>query len=494
MGSATHQLHVFFLPLMAHGHMIPAIDMARLFAARGLKVTIITTPLNAPLFSNTIDRDRQLGIDISIRIIRFPSVEAGLPEGCELVNDVTSPEIAPNFFKAINMLQQPLQHLLEESLPDCVVADLFFPWMTDIAAKLGIPRLVFPGTSFFSICVADSFDRYAPHKKVTSDTEAFIVPGLPDQITMTRLQLQDYLRAETPIQFGKMMDQIAESELRAYGVLVNSSYELEPAYAEHYKKIIGRKAWHIGPVSLCNRNAADKVERGKIATIDEHDCLSWLDSKKPNSILYVCFGSISRFSAAQLLEIAMGLEASGHSFIWVVRKETSNGKNDEKQWLPEGFEERMEGKGLIIRGWAPQLLILEHEAIGGFVTHCGWNSTLEGMSAGVPMITWPIFAEQFYNEKLVTQVLKIGVEVGAQEWQDWNEWGEDSKVLVQRDEIKEAVTRLMDGGEEAEQMRIRARELGEKARRAVEDGGSSYTDLTAVIEDLRLYRSLKQAT
>ncbi|XP_042957819.1 UDP-glucose flavonoid 3-O-glucosyltransferase 7-like [Carya illinoinensis] len=116
------------------------------------------------------------------------------------------------------------------------------------------------------------------------------------------------------------------------------------------------------------------------------------------------------------MEIAMGLEASGQQFIWVVKKD-KNEKEDE-DWLPMGFEKRMEGKGLIIRGLAPQVLILDHEAVGGFVTHCGWNSTLEGVTAGLPMVTWPLFSEQFVNEKLVTEVLKIGVPVGAQQYVD----------------------------------------------------------------------------
>ncbi|KAK2989636.1 hypothetical protein RJ640_019355 [Escallonia rubra] len=119
------------------------------------------------------------------------------------------------------------------------------------------------------------------------------------------------------------------------------------------------------------------------------------------------------FTTSQLYEMAMGLEASEQQFIWVVRR----GKEEEEEkWLPGGFEERVKDRGLILRGWAPQVLILNHEAVGGFVTLCGWNSTLEGVCAGVPMVTWPVFAEQFYNEKLITYVLRTGVAVGSKEW------------------------------------------------------------------------------
>lgn len=210
---------------------------------------------------------------------------------------------------------------------------------------------------------------------------------------------------------------------------------------------------------------------------DEHEFLKWLDLKEANSVVYICFGSMSSFSDAQLMEIAMGLEASGKQFIWVVKKEKKEGVRGE--WLPEGFEKRMEGKGLIIRGWAPQVLILEHEAVGGFVTHSGWNSTLEAVCAGVPMVTWPVFAEQFYNEKLVTQILRIGVEVGAQKWERL------AGDFVKKEALEKAVSRIM-GGEEVEGMRARAKTLAEMASMAIEQGGSSYSDLDALIEEVRL--------
>jgi len=271
-----------------------------------------------------------------------------------------------------------------------------------------------------------------------------------------------------------------KSERESYGIVVNSFIELEPAYYEHYTTVMGRKAWQVGPVSLCNRDNDDKAERGQKASIDKHECLSWLDSKGTDSVLYICFGSRSQFSAAQLLEIATALEASGRDFIWVVKREKKSGVENET-WLPEGFEERTKEKGLIIRGWAPQVLILDHMAVGGFLTHCGWNSLLEGVAAGVPMVTWPLFAEQFYNEKLVTEILKIGVAVGVQMW---SKSSEEYKVCVESKDIEKAVNKLM-GGEETEGMRSRARALGETAMKAVEDGGSSYIKLNSLLEELR---------
>ncbi|XP_044488728.1 scopoletin glucosyltransferase-like [Mangifera indica] len=481
MGSEIPRLRMFFFPFLAYGHMIPAVDMAKLFGSRGVKTTIITTPANALLISKSIQMNKHLGIEIDVKIIKFPSGEAGLPEGCENLDAISNiVEMAAKFLKATTLLREPLEELLGECKPDCLVADMFFPWATAAAAKFGILSLVFHGTSFFSLCTSACLVQYQPHKKVSSDSEPFVVPNLPGDIKLTRKQVPDFLQEDGETGFTMLWKDIQQADITSFGTLVNSFYELEPAYADHYRKVLGRRSWHVGPLSLCNRNVEDKALRGKQASIDEHECLKWLNSKKPNSVIYVCFGSLANFSSAQLMELALGLEASGQQFIWVVRK-NKNAEEEKEDWLPEGFEKRMEGRGLITRGWTPEVLILDHEALGGFVTHCGWNSTLEGVTAGVPMVTWPVFAEQFYNEKLVTEVLKIGTAVGVQQW---SRVGGD---FVKREAV-EKVVKEVPVGDKAEEMRIRAKALGQMAKRAVEKGGSSYTDLNAFIEELSSQR------
>ncbi|MCL7030799.1 hypothetical protein MKW94_023690 [Papaver nudicaule] len=481
---ANHQLHILFFPYFAYGHMIPIIDMAKLFAARGVKTTIILTPVNASVFSSSIDRERSLGLDIHIQVIRFPGAEAGLPEGVESIDDMTSPEMLPKLLAAIKMLQQPLEKLIQQHRPDSIVADSLILFATEVAIKYCIPRFVFHGTSFYAQCVDESLKCHRPYMGITSDREAFLVPGLPDKIEMTRLQLSDIFKSE---RMAGIWDLVRDAEQRSYGILVNSFNELEPAYAMHYDKVMGKRAWAVGPVSLRNRDNIDKVQRGKKTTISEHAVLNWLDTKELDSVLYICFGSMARFSKAQLLEIAVGLEDSGISFIWVVR---TIKKEEEESFLPTGFEDRMEGKGLIIREWAPQVLILDHPAVGGFMTHCGWNSTLEGLSAGVPMITWPMFGEQFHNENFITQVLKVGIKVGVEKWSSWID---TEDVQVKKEKIANVVSRLMGDGEEGKHMRMRAKELGEKAKEAVEQGGSSYERLTALIQELEMVKNTSPA-
>ncbi|KAK9165797.1 hypothetical protein Scep_000988 [Stephania cephalantha] len=500
---------------MAYGHTLPMLDIARLFAARGAKATIITTSANASTISATVDRERTTSKrDINIQIIQFPPLVLEdsnsssstttttttttciyLPQS---IHSITSKEMATNFFRALPTVQDPIEQLLIEHHPDCIVADMFFPWVTDVAAKHGVPRLVFHGMSFFALCAMHIVESNAPYYSTNGDIistpkenlEIIKVDGdddeennqefvlkfldLPDEIEMKSSQLPDYVLTPSPVK--ELLAQIKESEVKSYGVLVNSFYDLEPNYVEYYKKNLGRKAWHIGPLAL----ACKKREK---PNIDENLCSNWLDQKAPDTVLYVCFGTLAKFQDTQLVEIALALEASQVPFIWVVK--TSN--HDEHSFsLPEGFEERMESstQGLIIRGWAPQVLILDHPSVGGFMTHCGWNSVQEGVSAGVPLITWPLIAEQFYNEKLVTEVVRVGVGVGVEKW---NAWPEMVECWVGRERIVEAVGRVMGPGEEAVGIRERVRELSVKARKAVGEGGSSFAQFTDLMEGLIVY-------
>lgn len=305
------------------------------------------------------------------------------------------------------------------------------------------------------------------------------MPGMPDRIELTKDQLTGII-AQGPSDMQDIRNQVREAELTSDGVVVNSFYELEPRYAEEYRKVKGNKAWCIGPLSLCNSETPDKAERGNKASIDENKCLKWLDSREPLSVVYACFGSLCRLVPSQLVEIGLGLEASNHPFIWVIREDKKS--SELERWLlEEGFEERTKDRGLLIRGWAPQLLILAHPAIGGFLTHCGWNSTLEGVCAGVPMVTWPMFEDQFTNEKVIVQISGTGVRVGVDVP---CRFGDEEKVgvYVKWEEVEKAIGRLMDGGEEGEGRRKRARELGEIAKKAIEEGGSSHSNMTHLIQ------------
>lgn len=256
------ELQVFFFPMLAHGHMIPTLDMARLFASHGVHSSIITTPLNAPVFEKAVQKSNDSGFRMSIKIVKFPQV-SGLPHHCENADQLTCPEMSPIFFGAIQMLKEQVELLLEEYRPNCFVADMFFPWATDSAAKFGIPRLVFHGTCFFSLCASEETRLHVPFENFQSDSDEFVVPNLPHHVQLSVSQVPPYQRQNTETEFSKMMIRVKESELKSYGVIVNSFYELEPDYADHYRNVLNRRAWHVGPVSLCNRSDEEKAQRGK---------------------------------------------------------------------------------------------------------------------------------------------------------------------------------------------------------------------------------------
>ncbi|KAI3744124.1 hypothetical protein L1987_57200 [Smallanthus sonchifolius] len=255
------------------------------------------------------------------------------------------------------------------------------------------------------------------------------------------------------------------------GELYDSSRIIEAKFIEYLEKedTVGKKKiWAVGPLNPVQiaTNATDSMSR--------HECLQWLDKQVTNSVLYVSFGTTTTFSDEQIRELALGLERSGERFVWVVRVGDTGGScgfEGRTVELPEGFEERLCGRGLILRSWAPQLEILEHFATGGFMSHCGWNSCMESISMGVPMATWPMHSDQPRNAFFITNVLKIGIVV--KNWERRNE-------LVTADVVAEVVKRLM-GSEEGAEMRRRAGELGGEVRESVAEGGVSRMEMDSFI-------------
>ncbi|KAK9684199.1 hypothetical protein RND81_10G193200 [Saponaria officinalis] len=481
MAETGEQLHVAFFPFMTPGHSIPMLDLVRLFVARGVKTTVFTTPLNAPDISKYLNiraSTNNNDLATSVYITPFPSIKAGLPEGVESQDRTTSPEMSLKFFLAMELLKHPLEQFLKDTKPNCLIADNFFPYATDVAKMFDIPRVVFQSTGCFSMCVMMALSQHQPQNSVASDNDFFIIPNLPHEIKLTKSQLQPDHKGsddEMNASLSRLFGGVGRALFTSYGIIFNSFTRLESEYVDYFNNVVRKpsRVWHLGPVSLCNRQVEGKSIRGKSSSINENICLKWLNDRKPNSVIYVSFGSLTCFSASQLREIAIALECFGRDFIWVLR----GGENVE-EWLPKGFEERVKSKGLIIRGWAPQVLILDHEVIGGFVTHCGWNSILESISAGVPMVTWPVYAEQFYNEKLVADVLKVGVKVGSMHWSDTS-----SGTFLEHEKIGDALKEVMDG-EGMLEMRERAKKLKEMAYEAVEEGGSSYCQLSSLIDQL----------
>ncbi|XP_059318734.1 nuatigenin 3-beta-glucosyltransferase-like [Lycium ferocissimum] len=498
--------HVVFLPYAMTSHITPLVHIARLFAYHGLRVTIITTPHNALIFQSSIDNDRCLvpGCNISVQTLKFPSYEMGLPDGVENFSACPSLEIAGKVhYGFFVLLQKPMEQLIRNLKPQCIVSDMFFPWTIDLAEELNIPRFSFQTANFFFQCVWHCLREYAPHEKVAldSDDQSFLIPGLPHEIKMKLSEIEDFFFEDN---FSRQTYKaVREAELRSQGIIHNTCSELEPEYVDIYENIRGVKGWHVGPTFLFI-NELEKSQNSNPTCFDDPwkkcgDCLNWLEDQEPNSVLFVCFGSSVRFSNDQLKEIALALNAAKCPFILVAKEQGNKNQLEEKDdnnygdwWQLDSFKELVVNnkRCFIVKGWAPQVLILEHRAIGGFLTHCGWNSVLEALTMGIPLITWPLFAEQFYNQKLLV-LLGLAIEVGSDVW---NSGFIVSSPVVSREKIELAIERLMYDSEERKKIRANAKLMAEKVKSSAEEGGSSHSHLIALIEEIKHCATFNSST
>uniref|UniRef100_A0A7N0TXF0 Glycosyltransferase n=1 Tax=Kalanchoe fedtschenkoi TaxID=63787 RepID=A0A7N0TXF0_KALFE len=488
------KLHFVVLPFMAQGHAIPLVDFAKLLAERrDVIVTLLLTPVNHIRVKPILGRSRDRGVRILVEELAFPAEEVGLPAGCENLDLVPSNPLLANFMAATAMLQPQVEALLQKSIspkPRCLVADSVFMFAAEVARKSGIPRILFHPITCFTYLCSHHILTSKILDTVSDEFEYFDVPGMPHKISFTRSQAKGMAEIETPgwVEFN---DKVIESEKAAFGLIFNTFEDMEHTYLREYEKVRQTRIWSVGPVSLFNKEFGDKVSRGKSSTVDVDQCSKWLDAQEPGTVVYACLGSSCNLTSAQMLELGLGLEASGRSFIWVVGfggDDEDARKSLRELFAQNGFEERVNksGRGLVVFGWAPQVLILSHPAVGGFLTHCGWNSTLEGISAGLPAVTWPFFYDNFYNEKLLVDVLRIGVRVGVKLTVKFGK-GVDSGIQVHKDDVRDAIRELMGQGHEREARRKRAKELAEKAKKAVEEGGSSHSNMGKIIEDVRKF-------
>ncbi|KAL4592108.1 hypothetical protein LXL04_005092 [Taraxacum kok-saghyz] len=478
-------IHFLMIPLMCPGHLIPMVDMAKLIAQHSATVTIVITPRNAARFGAVLHRAVASGHPIRILELQFPASEYGLPEGCESVDDLPTFNLSKNFFDASAKLQEPLEEVFNDlkPRPSCIISDKHLSWTSDVARKFQIPWVIFDGMSCFSQLATHNLCVSKIHERV-GEIDPFVLPGLPDKITMTKSQLPGLFNTGKSAKEKEMIsvrEKIRATELGAYGVVMNTFEDLEKRYIDEYRKV-KKRVWCIGPLSQSNKNDLDKAQRGTNGSITNHDSITWLDGQQPGSVVYACLGSLTRLTPPHFIELALGLEQSESPFILVVKG--GNRTEEIEKWLAEnGFEKRVKGRGVLIHGWVPQVLILSHPSIGAFLTHCGWNSTIEGVCAGVPMITWPQFAEQFFNERVAVDVVGSGVGVGAESVMHLGE-EDGAEVQVKREDVCKAVKRVMDEGIEGKVRREKAVYFREMAEKALEEGGSSQVNLKLFIEDI----------
>ncbi|KAM0850401.1 hypothetical protein ACQ4PT_053106 [Festuca glaucescens] len=295
---------------------------------------------------------------------------------------------------------------------------------------------------------------------------------LPGGLSLRRADLPEGYRFCKELVYAAVLAASRRYRL-ADGFLANTFHDMEPATVEAFKQVAAQGAFPpvfcVGP--LVRSNSDDEASAGT------SPLLEWLDHQPVRSVVYVSFGSGGALSVEQTAELAAGLEASGHRFLWVVRMPSLYGRShafgpgggDPLAWLPEGFVQRTKDRGLAVAAWAPQVDVLSHPATAAFVSHCGWNSTLESAVAGVPVVAWPLHTEQRMNALVLEESLGVALRPRA---------GEEGGVVA-REEVAAAVKELMEG-ENGRAVRRRTEELKQAAARALSPGGSSRRSLEDV--------------
>ncbi|KAH9330322.1 hypothetical protein KI387_002430 [Taxus chinensis] len=480
----TKKVHVLVFPFPGHGHMIPLLDLAHILATRGLAVTVFTTTENQALLRPLLTTASSQGLHIQSLILPLPPTQ-GLPPHCENLAQLPL-HLVPLFMYSFKHFADPLeQWILHQRSSDgfgpplCIISDFFLGWTQDLAAKLGIRRVVFYPSGAFAVSVVSSLWKHMPHHGVESDDGEVCIPELPHPVTFPKSKISPLARMYKPSDpISEFIRHGFNLNVKSWGSIINTFDGLEALYIDHLQKLSGSPVWSVGPLlPPVVFQGTPNLERGNPNAIKESACLQWLDSRQRRSVLYICFGSIAVLSNRQIEDVAAGLEASEESFIWVIKDHPYSRISDDNVAheyggvLPPGFEERTKERGLVIRGWAPQLLILSHSSVGGFVTHCGWNSCLESIALGVPLIAWPMGADQYSDALLLVDYLKVGVRLC-----------EGPAAMPSRDDLKRAVKKVTAA--EAEESK-RAEELSSAARMAVEAGGSSWKNLEALVTEIK---------
>lgn len=252
-----------------------------------------------------------------------------------------------------------------------------------------------------------------------------------------------------------------EAATKVKWLLCNSCDELEPAACELHPNI-----FPVGPLHLIEANSEKSFSDPSNFYPEDASCLIWLDTQLPGSVIYVSFGSTAVYSQQQLDELASGLELSGRPFLWVVRQDLANGS---RALFRDGFLERVGKLGNIVE-WAPQNEVLSHPAIACFMSHCGWNSTLEGVSKGVPYLCWPYFADQAHNESYICDKWEIGLRIRC-----------DENGIRSRYEIKKKIEMLLLN----KRFKENVVKLKEVCAKSVGEGGSSFKNLEKFINHLK---------
>ncbi|KAF7154425.1 hypothetical protein RHSIM_Rhsim01G0170900 [Rhododendron simsii] len=438
------------------GHLIPLREFAkRLVLTHNFSVTFIV-PNNGPLSAGP--KSFLDSLPVGINYVLLPPVNFD-----DLSNDVIRAGVALTVSRSLPSLRDVLKSLVSSSRPVvALVVDLVATEAFDVAAELNISPYIF----FASTAMTLSLLLYLPKldESVSCEYRDLAEPvQIPGCTPVHGKDLLDQVQDRKGGTYKWLLD-FAKRYSLAEGILVNSFRALEGGAIKALQEEEPGKppVYPIGP--LVQMDGAD----------DGSECLRWLDDQPRGSVLFIAFGSLGTLSRDQLTELAFGLEMSEQRFLWVVRspndKVALSGVNDPLDFLPNEFLDRTSGFGQVVPSWAPQAQILNHGSTGGFLTHCGWNSTLESVVNGVPLIAWPLYAEQKMNAVILTEDLKVAMRPKV---------GENG--VTGRIEIAKVLKGLMEG-EEGNAIRRRMKDLKDAAGMVLSEDGDSTKSLSELAQ------------
>ncbi|KAG6533769.1 hypothetical protein ZIOFF_007644 [Zingiber officinale] len=399
---------VVLYPMSGIGHLLPMVELAKLYLRHDFAVAVVLMqfPIKHPSLDSFIASVSSVHPSISFHQLPPPddsftaSLSATFPSIPMTIEGVRRNNHELLRFLAAHRLENDVRAIVLDFL--CTVA-------LDVAVELGIPAHFFFPTSASALASM----LYFPFLEFTdldlcelADTLIHF-PGLPP-IPAPDMPRDVINRASES--YESFVNKVARRLPDGDAILINSFESLEAEAVKALREgacLPGRRM----PTVYCIGPLITEGSRGKVEA--KADCMAWLDAQPSDSVVFLCFGSMGSFSVEQLKQMAVGLERSGQRFLWVVRvpkdPPTPTSEPDLDVLLPEGFLERTKQRGMVAKSWAPQVEVLNHGSVGCFVSHCGWNSTLEAISAGVAIVAWPLYAEQRMNKVFLVEQMKLAV-------------------------------------------------------------------------------------
>ncbi|GMI80807.1 UDP-glucosyl transferase 85A3 [Hibiscus trionum] len=462
--------HVLFFPVPTQGHMNPMIKLAELLALTGFRITYLNTHHN---------HERLIKFtNIAAHYERYPGFEfKTITDGLPPDHPRSGHWFMEMYEEATEMkIKQGLREMLVNISPpvDCMIVDVFLVFALDVAGELGIPIVCFRTSSPCCFWTSYSIPAMIQAGELPIEDMDRLITTVPGMETHFRCRdLPSYCRAaDMEDTFIKLVVNRTLKSVQANALILNTAEELEGPILSQIRTQCPN-VYAIGPINALLKSRVD-AKHGESyhhfsnTLLEENkSCISWLDKQPNRSVTYACFGSITSMSREQLIELWYGLVNSKSKFLLVVRPNSVIGKDGEEEDVVKELFDKAKDQGYIV-DWAPQEAVLNHPAVGSFLTHSGWNSTLEVVVAGVPMICWPYFADQQVNNRVVSEVWKIGLEM---------------KDVCDRKILEKMVKEVMV--DRKEEFAKSAAEMAKLADQSVSVGGSSYSNLDRLIEDIK---------